>query len=173
MPLGERRTIMTGYQIWCDGNCLHEETGYDVEYLDELYLKEDLEKAISDVDVVVSILPGTGENVHLFTLDTFRKMRRDAIFVNVGRGNLYSEETLVQVLDEKLVEAVVTDVFEKEPLDPSSRLWGYDNLIITPHCAGGYHLDSAYAAFIDLCIENLKRYKEGRPLLNVVEERFD
>ncbi len=28
---------MTGYQIWCDGNCLHEETGFDVEYLDELY----------------------------------------------------------------------------------------------------------------------------------------
>lgn len=28
---------MTGFQIWCDGNCLHEETGFDVEYLDELY----------------------------------------------------------------------------------------------------------------------------------------
>ena len=143
------------------------------DYLDELYLKEDLYKAISDVDVVVSILPGAGENVHLFTLDTFKKMRKDTIFVNVGRGNLYSEETLRKVLDEHIIETFVSDVYEKEPLDPESELWRYDDLVITPHVAGGYHLESAYEAFIDLCIENLTRYKEGRKLLNVVEERFD
>lgn len=143
------------------------------DYIDELYLKEDLDKAISDVDVVVSVLPGTGENVHLFTLDTFRKMRKDTIFVNVGRGNLYSEDTIRKVLDERIVETVVSDVFEKEPLDSESELWKYENLVITPHIAGGYHLDSAYEAFIDLCVENLTRYKEGRKLLNIVEERFD
>lgn len=143
------------------------------DYIDELYLKEDLDKAISDVDVVVSVLPGTGENVHLFTLDTFRKMRKDTIFVNVGRGNLYSEDAIRKVLDEHIVETVVSDVFEKEPLDSESELWKYENLVITPHIAGGYHLDSAYEAFIDLCVENLTRYKEGRKLLNIVEERFD
>ena len=143
------------------------------DYIDELYLKEDLDKEISDVDVVVSILPGTGDNVHLFTLDTFRKMRKDTIFVNVGRGNLYSEDTIRKVLDERIIETVVSDVFEKEPLDSESELWKYENLVITPHIAGGYHLDSAYEAFIDLCVENLTRYKEGRKLLNIVEERFD
>ena len=143
------------------------------EYLDELYLKEDLDKAISDVDVVVSILPGAGENVHLFTVDTFRKMRKDTIFVNVGRGNLYSEETLKKVLDEHIIDTFVSDVYEKEPLPSESELWKHDDLVITPHVAGGYHLDSAYEAFIDLCIENLRRYKEGEQLLNIVEERFD
>ena len=143
------------------------------EYLDELYLKEDLDKAISDVDVVVSVLPGTGENVHLFTVDTFRKMRKDTIFVNVGRGNLYSEETLKKVLDEHIIDTFVSDVYEKEPLPSESELWKHDDLVITPHVAGGYHLDSAYEAFIDLCIENLRRYKEGEQLLNIVEERFD
>ena len=28
---------MTGYQIWCDGNCLHEETGFDVDCLEDLH----------------------------------------------------------------------------------------------------------------------------------------
>ena len=28
---------MVGFQIWCDGNCLHEETGFDVEALEDLY----------------------------------------------------------------------------------------------------------------------------------------
>ena len=57
---------------------------------------------------------------------------------------------------------LVSDVYEKEPLDPESELWRYDDLVITPHVAGGYHLESAYEAFMDLCIENLTRYKEGR-----------
>lgn len=28
---------MTGYQIWCDGNCLHEETGFDVDCLEDMH----------------------------------------------------------------------------------------------------------------------------------------
>ena len=143
------------------------------DYVDELYLKEDLGKAISDADVVISILPGSGENVHLFDVETFKKMRKDTIFINVGRGNLYTKETLKTVLDEHIVDTVIADVFEKEPLDSQNELWDYENLIITPHVAGGYHLKSAYESFVDLCIENLNRYKDGKELLNVVKERFE
>ena len=28
---------MTGFQIWCDGNCLHEETGFEIEMLEDMY----------------------------------------------------------------------------------------------------------------------------------------
>ena len=143
------------------------------DYVDELYLKEDLGKAICDADVVISILPGSGENVHLFDVETFKKMRKDTIFINVGRGNLYTKETLKTVLDEHIVDTVIADVFEKEPLDSQNELWDYENLIITPHVAGGYHLKSAYESFVDLCIENLNRYKDGKELLNVVKERFE
>lgn len=140
-------------------------------YIDELYTNNDLEKAISDVDVVVTVLPGTKENTHLFTLDTFKKMRKDTILINAGRGNLYSEEVLCEVLENKIIEAIGMDVFEKEPVNEDSKLWNYKNLVMTPHVAGFFHLDSALEEFVNLVIENLRRYINNEELKNIVTER--
>ena len=139
--------------------------------LDELYLEEDLEKAISDADVIVTVLPGNKANVHLFTADTFRKMRPDAILINAGRGSLFSTETLREVLDQHIIAGIGADVFEQEPLPADSDLWDEEELFITPHAAGNYHLDSAYEEFLQLVEENLRRYAAGEPLLHVVTER--
>ena len=139
--------------------------------LDELYTDKDLLKAISDVDVVVSILPGNKANHHLFTLDTFKVMRNDTLFINCGRGNLYSEEVLCEVLDKVIIAGASIDVFESEPLSKDSKLWNYKNLIITPHAAGSYHLDSALDKFCDLVCENLRRYANNEELLHIVKER--
>lgn len=141
------------------------------EYVDELYTNIDTQKAISDVDVVFTILPGSKENTHLFTVDTFKKMRKDTILVNVGRGNLYSEETLIEVLENHIIEAIGMDVFEKEPISEDSKLWSYKNLLITPHVAGYFHLASALDAYVDLLVENLKRFANGEELKYVVKER--
>lgn len=141
------------------------------DYIDELYTNEDLDKAISNVDVVVTVLPGTPENIHLFTLDTFKKMQADTILVNAGRGNLYSEEVLCEVLDNNIIQAVGMDVFEKEPIPEDSKLWSYKNLLITPHVAGFFHLDSAKQDFVELVCENLRRYASGEELKYIVSER--
>ena len=139
--------------------------------IEKLYLIEDLHEAISDADAVVAILPGNKENEGLFTLNVFKAMKRDAIFINVGRGNLYTKETLKEVLDEKIVAAIASDVYDTEPLSRNSELWDYPNLIVTPHVAGGYHLDSAFEAFIDLAADNLERYISGKELRHIVHER--
>ncbi len=139
--------------------------------LDELYTNAELEKAIRDVDVVFTVLPGTPENAHLFTLDTFKKMRPDAYLVNVGRGNLIAEDVLYEVLDQRIIAGLALDVFEKEPLPADSPLWDYEELIVTPHAAGFFHLESAFDAFLDLVEENLKRFVKGEQLKYVVTER--
>ena len=139
--------------------------------LDELYTDKDLDKAISDADVIVSVLPGNRDNAYLFTVDTFRKMRSDAIFINAGRGNLCSTETIREVLDRHIIAAISLDVFEEEPLPKDSPLWDYRNLVITPHVAGSYRLESTYEKFFALAEENLRRYISGQQLLNVVKER--
>lgn len=141
------------------------------DYIDELYTNTDLDKAISDVDVVVTVLPGTKENTHLFTLDTFKKMRKDTILVNAGRGNLYSEEVLCEVLENNIIEAIGMDVFEVEPVNKDSKLWDYKNLIMTPHVAGYFHLASALDDYVDLLVENLTRYKNNETLKYIVKER--
>ncbi|MBQ6478489.1 MAG: D-2-hydroxyacid dehydrogenase [Erysipelotrichaceae bacterium] len=139
--------------------------------LDELYTDKDLDKAISDVDVVVSILPGIKENAYLFHVDTFRKMRPDTIFINAGRGNLCTTDTIREVLDRKIIAAVALDVFEEEPLPEDSPLWDYRNLIITPHVAGAYRLPITYEKFFALAEENLRRFINNQELLHVVKER--
>ncbi len=139
--------------------------------LDELYLSGDLRKAVSDVDAVVSVLPGNKENEHLFDLDTFKAMREDCIFINAGRGNLYTEETLKEVLDKKIIKAVAADVFAKEPLPQDSDLWDYPNLYITPHAAGNFHLQIAHETFVRLAEENLKRYLGNEELKYLVTQR--
>lgn len=141
------------------------------DYVDELYLNNDLDKAISDVDVVFSILPGTKENVHLFTIDKFKMMRPDTIFINGGRGNLIDSDVLYDVLDQKIIKGIGQDVFEVEPLPEDSKLWNLKNLVITPHMAGFFHLDKARESFVDMCIDNLNRYLNNEELKNVVTER--
>lgn len=141
------------------------------EYVDELYTNNDMDKAITNVDAIITVLPGIPENTHLFTVDTFKKMKPDTILVNAGRGNLYSEETLCEVLENRIIKAIAMDVFEKEPVPEDSKLWKYDNLLITPHVAGFFHLESALEEYVDLVEENLKHYINGEPLKCLVNER--
>ena len=141
------------------------------DYIDELHTNADMDKVISDVDVVVTILPGTAENVHLFTMDTFKKMKPDTILVNCGRGNLYDTEVLYEVLDKKIIKAAAADVFEVEPLPEDSKLYDLDNFVVTPHVAGFFHLDSAKEDFLNLICDNLKRYDNNEELKYVVTER--
>lgn len=141
------------------------------ECLDELYTDKDLDRAISDVDFVISVLPGSRENAGLFTVNTFRKMRPDTVFINAGRGNLCTTETIKEVLDQKIIAGMSLDVFEKEPLPEDSELWDYKDLVITPHVAGAYRLQSAIDRFYALAEENLRRYINGEELLHIVRER--
>ncbi len=60
------------------------------------------------------------------------------------------------------------DVLAHEPLAPSSPLWGLPNLIITPHVAG--FREDYWEAAIELFGENLRRYRAGWPLLNLVDK---
>ena len=141
------------------------------DYIDELHTNAELDSVISNVDVVVTILPGTKENVHLFTMDTFKKMKPDTILVNCGRGNLYDTDVLCEVLEKKIIKAAAADVFEVEPLPKDSKLYDLDNFIVTPHVAGFFHLDSAKDEYVDLICENLKRYINNEELKYVVTER--
>lgn len=141
------------------------------DYIDELHTNADLDEVISNVDVVVTILPGTAENVHLFTMDTFKKMKPDTVLVNCGRGNLYDTAVLEEVLEKKIIKAAAADVFEIEPLPENCKLYDLDNFVLTPHIAGFFHLDSAKEDFLNLICDNLSRYAKGEELRYVVNYR--
>ena len=62
-------------------------------------------------------------------------MKKDAVFINIGRGSTVNEEDLIEVLKNKSIRGAALDVFKEEPLPESSPFWQLDNVLIYPHCA--------------------------------------
>jgi phosphoglycerate dehydrogenase-like enzyme len=94
---------------------------------------------------------------------------RTAIVVNVARGALLDEEALASRLESGRLRGAVLDVFQREPLPPSSPLWGLRNVLITPHVAAVsprifWHRE------LELFLDNWERYRDGRPLRNHVDK---
>ncbi len=120
-------------------------------------------------DVVVIALPLTKATHHLFTRDLFRRMRPTAILINVTRGAIVYGEDLLAALKEGLLWGAGLDVTDPEPLPAGHPLWTHPRVIVTPHTAGGSPRRAARA--IATFTENLRRLRDGRPLLAVIDKR--
>jgi phosphoglycerate dehydrogenase-like enzyme len=104
-------------------------------------------------------------------------MKKNSYFIAVSRGGLYDLSALVKALDSKklagagvdVVDAIDSGAKQSEPLPADHPLWKFDNVIITPHIAGRSDLD---AGRMNATIkENVKRFVEGKPLINVVDKK--
>lgn len=140
-------------------------------YVDELYTMDELDELLPRVDALLNILPSTNETHHMFTLEKFKLMKPDALLINAGRGDFIDTNVLIEVLDQRIIRGIGQDVFEKEPLPEDSPLWKYDNLVITPHVAGFFHLDKCRQKWVDMVKENLRRYINNEELINLIKER--
>src|SRR5437773_1171986 len=92
-----------------------------------------------------------------------------AVLVNVGRGHLVDEPALIAALESGGIAGAALDVVEREPLPEDSPLWAMPNVLLTPHVSGlaPDYWGRAMVMFED----NLRRFTEGRPLLNVVDKK--
>jgi len=133
-----------------------------------VYGTEHLHEELSKADFVVIILPATQDTRSLFSTREFEAMREGSYFINIGRGSIVDEPALIEALRKGRIRGAGLDVFETEPLPPDSPLWDMEQVIITPH-TGGFTLEYFRRSW-PIFTENLKRYIEGRPLLNVVNK---
>jgi len=138
------------------------------KFIDKLYGINDLTKALPKADFVVLSLPLTRETYHLFGMKKFRKMKKSAIIINIGRGGLINEKELIKALEDKIIGGAGLDVTEEEPLPRDSMLWDMENVVLTPHHSGWSekYMDRA----IDLFCVNLKAYLANKPLPNLVDK---
>ena len=128
---------------------------------------EELAAVVADCDFVVSTLPGTPATTHLIDATVLGAMRSTAVLVNIGRGAVIDEAALVEVMTARRIAGAALDVFEEEPLPAESPLWSLPNVIVTPHISG--NSDRYDAMVTDVFVENLTRYLDDRPLLNVLD----
>ena len=82
-------------------------------------------------DIVSIHLNLTKDTLQMFNYDTFKKMKKNAIIINLSRGEIINEKDLIKALDSRLIQGAGLDVFQNEPYD--GPLVKYDNVIITPH----------------------------------------
>lgn len=93
------------------------------------------EELICRADYVSLHIPLTEENRHLFSRETFRKMKRTACLINTARGGLVCERDLEWALREGEIAGAALDVLEQEPPEQDNPLLSLDNIILTPHMA--------------------------------------
>lgn len=138
-------------------------------YFDELYTSDRMDDVLEIADFVISALPQTPNTIHMFHKERFLKMKKDAVFVNVGRGSAVCHQDLIEVLKMGHLYGVALDVVENEPLSVHDELWDFENVIITPHASGGYVWKSCQNYFTDLVIRNLRHIIEHEDLENEVD----
>lgn len=132
----------------------------------DIYTLEELDKKLSNFDIIVSCLPETSETKGLFTKDRINCFKSTALFVNVGRGSVINEQALIESLQNNSLAGAVLDVTQQEPIPENHPLWDCPNTIITQHTAGG-SADELHQK-VNLFLKNLSRYQSGKKLLNIV-----
>jgi len=137
--------------------------------VDELFLMEDLKKVLPMADVVFSILPDTKATRQIYNKELFESMKRTGIFLNAGRGNAVDQEALLWALQNKRIMAAGLDVTNPEPLPAEHPLWQEENVLITPHVSGQYHLPETLDKIIEIAAANIEAYLSGKALINVVD----
>lgn len=142
-------------------------TGSSTEGIDKSYSIIQIDEIIGFCDIVVITIPLTEKTYHLINRDMLRKIKNDAVLINVSRGSVIDEEALIKHLKAGGLHGIGLDVFENEPLDKSSLLWEMENVYITPH--NSFVSEMMHTRIFQIIYENLKRYKAGDELLNVVD----
>jgi len=137
---------------------------------DEVAAPGAMERVLGEADYVVVLLPETPATGKLVSAEMISAMKPTAFFINCGRGSTVDEKALVGALAAGKIAGAGLDVFDEEPLPPSSRLWKMENVIITPHVAGA--TPRYWERATDFFCENLRRFAAGDQLVSVVDKEL-
>lgn len=128
-----------------------------------------LNAELPDTDAVLISAPHTPQSHKMMGPQQFSLMKQNSYFIAVSRGGIYDLPALIKSLDERRLAGAGVDVTDPEPLPPGNALWKFDNVIVTPHIAGRSDQDGGRMQ--GTVKENIRRFAEGLPLLNVVDKQ--
>jgi len=138
--------------------------------IERYYASHELPEMLALCDYLVVTAPLTEETRHMIGEAEFAVMKSSAVVINVGRGPVIDQEALVQALVSKKINGAGLDVFEHEPLPAGHRLYQFENVLLSPHCADNTPdwKDRAMAFFL----QQYERFAKDEPLENVVNKRL-
>lgn len=140
-------------------------TADHVDGVERLYLPDQIDAFLPQLDYLVLVLPDTAQSRNFITGKELQMMKKSAVLINVGRGVTVNQDDLIEALANKEIGGAILDVFETEPLAADNPLWGMENVVVTPH-------NSAYsfpAQVAKIFIDNYQRFVEGESLRYLVD----
>jgi D-3-phosphoglycerate dehydrogenase len=103
---------------------------------DRRFQKLALQDLLARADYVICLAIANEETENLMDAAAFARMKPDAFFINMSRGNLVDEKALMAVLREKRIAGAAMDVGRAPDQMPSPELARLENVIATPHIGG-------------------------------------
>lgn len=163
------QTTTIGIRKKTDGSLPCFDKVYALDTLSSGALKQELSQA----DIVALCLPNTKETCGLINYELLQHLKKDALVINVGRGNVLPTKDICMLLDKREDVHFALDVLDEEPLAKNHPLWDHKNVLITPHISGGSfgHLKETEDMIYSIIKDNLTRYQKGLPLQNIVDKQ--
>jgi lactate dehydrogenase-like 2-hydroxyacid dehydrogenase len=120
------------------------------------------EELLAQSDVLTVHTALTPETRGLFTLDVFKQMKSNAIFINTARGGIHNEADLIEALQQKIIWGAGLDVTNPEPMDKDNPLLYMENVAVLPHI--GSATEETRTAMAKIIAQNILAGLKGEPL---------
>ncbi|GGC09176.1 glyoxylate/hydroxypyruvate reductase A [Marinobacterium zhoushanense] len=128
---------------------------------------DQLEPMLGQCDILVALLPLTEETRQLINAKRLDQLKPGASLINFARAAIFDYDAMLDRLDSGALKHAVLDVFEQEPLPPTSLLWAHPSITLLPHISGPTDIRSASR----IVQQNIRRYLADGDVPEAVDYR--
>ena len=139
-------------------------------FVDTINGTDKLDEILSKSDIVSIHTPLTKETEGMIGSKELRLMKKSAYLINVARAHIVDKQALYSALINKEIAGSAFDVYWNEPADPSEKLLGLDNFVLTPHIAGWTR--EAIDTITKIITINIERVSRGQIPLTIVNQEL-
>ena len=134
--------------------------------IDYLIPFSEIDFLLKESDYIVISCPLTPLTTGMLGKNELSKMKKTSYLINIARGPIIDENSLINKLENKQIAGAALDVFDKEPLSNKSPFFKLDNVLLSPHISGNF--PNYNKMVMDLFNDNFNRFKNGKALKNRV-----
>ena len=146
----------------------HRERSDGDPLVDQFFESSSLKNLLAVSDYVLVALPLTSETRGMLGDAEIASMKSSSVLINVGRGPVIDESSLIRALSAGAIRGAALDVFTVEPVPAGHPFWTLPNVLLSPHTAD--RVEGFLIPAVESFMENLKRFLSGLPLSNVVDK---
>jgi len=131
----------------------------------EVHGPKELHRVLTASDFISLHAPLNDATRGMIGRDELQLMKRTAYLINIARAALVDYDALCDALHNRTIAGAATDVFWKEPADPSDPILKLENFVLTPHVAG--FSDASIRQVVEVIADNIRRLVRGEALSHV------